>query len=127
MDTECRNKTRIQKKLGFTTINVGITQLGNDYNITIGGGESPHIGCTVLALPRPSLTGDGTMSSTSSVINITGHKDEIICRKLAETVSAKKNAAVVCSGGVHIDNITPVQIKEIERVIEDLADQICED
>lgn len=125
MDTGYKNKTWIQKKLEFTTINVWITQLGEDYNITVGGGESPHIGCTVLALPRPSLTGDGTIRSTSSVINVTGHKDDIICRKLAETVSAEKDAAVVCSGGVHIENITLAQIKEIERAIENIAVQIC--
>ena len=44
----------------------------------------PHIGCAVLAIPRPSLKSDGSMSCTSSVLNLSGHKDETLCRLLAE-------------------------------------------
>lgn len=114
----------LQDQLSFTTISVRAIRLGADYCITVGGGDRPHIGCTVLALPRPSLAGDGTMGSTSSVFNVTGHKDDIICRKLAESVASRKNATIVCAGGIHLEVITPGQIKEIENSIEKLAEYI---
>lgn len=117
---------QIRETLSFTDIRVQITKIGTDYNLLIGGGESPHIGCTVLTVPRLSLTGDGTVSCTSSVINVTGHKDEIICRRLAEKVSSRKRAVVVCTGGVHMEHIRPEQIKEIEGSVERLADKITE-
>lgn len=132
LDFQCEKTSQIgetfqiRETLSFTDICVQITKIGTDYNLLIGGGETPHIGCTVLSVPRPSLTGDGTMSCTSSVINVTGHKDEIICRRLAEKVASRKRVMVVCTGGVHMDHMTPEQIKETERSIERLADKITD-
>ena len=85
---ELENFWKIKKKLTFTDICVEVRRLGDDYHILVSGGECPHIGCTVLAIPRPSLDGSGKMSSTASVLNVTGHKDEEVCRYLAEKVSA---------------------------------------
>ena len=99
--------------LSFGQILIQIFKVGTDYQLIVSGGDKPHIGCTVLAIPRMSLTGNGKMSATSSVINVTGHKDETICRHIAEQLAAKENAVVVCSGGIHVDHITKEQIDEI--------------
>ena len=120
------NFWKIKKKLTFTDICVEIRRLGSDYHILVSGGERPHIGCTVLAIPRPSMDGDGKMSSTASVLNVTGHKDEDVCRYLAEKVSAGKNAVVVCTGGVHMDRITKEQIAEIVEAVRIIAVEIVE-
>ena len=114
----------IKKKLTFTEICVEVRRLGDDYHILVNGGERPHIGCTVLAFPRPSLDGSGKMSSTASVLNVTGHKDEEVCRYLAEKVSAGKNAVVVCTGGIHMDEITKEQIAEIVETMRIIAVEI---
>lgn len=124
MDTE--NLWKIKKKLTFTNICVEIRRLGSDYHILVSGGERPHVGCTVLAIPRPSLDGSGKMSSTASVLNVTGHKDEDVCRYLAEKVSAGKNAVVVCTGGIHMDRITKEQIAEIVEAVRTIAVEIVE-
>ena len=65
---------------------VTVMKLGEDFQICLAGGEKPHIGCVVQAVPRESLTGDGSWSATSSVWNRTGHKDEVLCRMLAEKI-----------------------------------------
>ena len=88
--------------------------------MTLQGGEKPHIGCVGLALPRPSLHGNGTGSSTASVINVTGHKDEILCRWMAEQVAARENAVTVCCGGFHMDHITKEQIREVKEAVEEI-------
>lgn len=124
MDRE--NFWEIKKNLTFTDICVEIRRLGSDYHILVSGGERPHIGCAVLALPRPSLDGSGRISSTASVLNVTGHKDEEVCRYLAETVSAGKNAIVVCTGGIHMDGITKEQIAEIVETMRIIAVEIVE-
>lgn len=124
MDRE--NFWEIKKNLTFTDICVEIRRLGSDYHILVSGGERPHIGCTVLAVPRLSLDGSGKMSSTASVLNVTGHKDEEVCRYLAETVSAGKNAIVVCTGGIHMDGITKEQIAEIVEAMRGIAVEIVE-
>lgn len=77
----------ISVRLSFTRINIAVDSIGDDLCITVQGGKS-HIGCTVLAIPRESLTGEG-ISCTSSVINVSGHKDEEICRYVAEKAAAR--------------------------------------
>lgn len=104
-----------------TTLTAEISQLGEDYHILLTGGTKPHIGCTVLAVPRPSLTGNGTCSSTSSVLNLPGHKDEQICRYLAEQFAAQKQAVVVCTGGFHMDDMKPEQIGQVVEAVKKMV------
>ena len=102
----------ITKKLSFAEIKFEIKPVGNDILILIQGGDKPHIGCTVLAIPRKSLR-DDSISCTSSVLNVTGHKDEKICRYVAETFCKRYNSVAVCTGGFHVDNLTAEQIQEV--------------
>lgn len=103
--------------LSFAKIIITTEFLGEDILIIVRGGDKPHIGTAVLAVPRPSLTGDESVSTTSSVLNITGHKDEIICRMLAERVSKKYGVPVVCTGGFHVDGMKKEQIEEVVSAI----------
>ena len=111
----------IEKELSFAKLTVKISRIGEDYEITIQGGEKPHIGCVVLAVPRPSLEENGKRSSTSSVLNVTGHKDEVLCRYLAEQTAAMENAVTVCCGGFHMDHITKEQIKEVKQAVKEMV------
>ena len=116
----------IIKELSFAELAIKFTKIGKDYHVLLTGGDIPHIGCTVLALPRPSLTGDGSVSSTASVLNVTGHKDEALCRQLAERLAAAGNTTVVCSGGFHVDGITGQQIKEVQQAVDEICRLLCE-
>ena len=116
----------IIKELSFAELAIKFTKIGKDYHVLLTGGDIPHIGCTVLALPRPSLTGDGSVSSTASVLNVTGHKDEALCRQLAERLAAAGNTTVVCSGGFHVDEITGQQIKEVQQAVDEICRLLCE-
>lgn len=109
--------------LTFSTLYMKVQQLGQDYLITLYGGTHEHIGSTVMALPRKSLSDDGSVSSTSSVLNVLGHKDEYICRKVAEAICKNKNAVVVCTGGFHMDDITEEQIREVTHAVDSLVEQ----
>ena len=98
-------------------LSIESTWVGDDLCITVSGGERPHIGSVAIAVPRPSLTGNGSMSCTSSVINLTMHKDEEIVRRIAEKACIKHGCTVVCTGGFHKDVITN---KEITEIIEEV-------
>lgn len=108
-------------------IEVTVLSIGEDLQICLAGGEKPHIGCVVQAVPRESLTGDGNWSATSSVWNRTGHKDEVLCRMLAEKICSACRVVTVCSGGVHIDGITGEQIRELVDAMERIGDEIAEE
>lgn len=97
----------------FARLSVEIKYLGDDILIIAGGGDKPHIGCISVSMPRLSLRGNGEHSCTSSVWNMTGHKDEAVCRKLSEAWCKKTGKPAVCIGGIHLDHIRPVNHKSV--------------
>jgi len=116
--------TKRGEAAGFP-VEMHAARAGEDMLVFLQGGQQPHIGCTVLAVPRQSLTGSGAMSATSSVLNVTGHKDEILCRKTAEIISSMLGTVTVCTGGFHIDNISEDQIREVSAAVEKMGHEIA--
>lgn len=113
-----------KKEVAGSYIEVSAGRIGEDILLSVEGGDKPHIGCVVQAVPRISLTGDGSGSSTASVLNLTGHKDEYLCRKLAEKVCSSLGVVTVCTGGFHIDGMSKEQITEVIQVTEEIAEEI---
>lgn len=100
------------------------TLMGPDVSIALFGGDAPHIGCAVLAIPRPSLTGTGR-SATVSTLNRTGHKDDALASQVASLVARRRNCAVACCCGIHADNASPAFIEAVMQTAEPLAERIC--
>ena len=115
-----------EKRLSFSYVELRAVFLGTDLLLCLEGGDRPHIGCTVLAQPRPSLKRDGSVSATASVLNLPGHKDEALCRFLAEELCRKLQVPVVCTGGFHVDGIQKEQIDEVMEAVHTLAaEAVC--
>lgn len=113
-----------KKAVADSYIEISAGRIGEDILLCVEGGNKPHIGSVVQAVPRLSLTGDGSQSTTASVLNLTGHKDEYICRKLAEKVCTDLGVVTVCTGGFHIDGMTKEQIRAVVQVTEEIAEEI---
>ena len=116
-----------KRSVADSYIRISAGTIGNDILICLEGGTKPHIGCVVQAVPRPSLTGDGSGSATASVLNLTGHKDEYLCRKLAEKICGSLGRVTVCTGGFHLDGIIKEQIKEVMEVVEQMSEEILQE
>ena len=89
--------------------------IGPDIIVLIWGGTRPHIGSVAAAVPRPSLKKPERMSATSSVLNYTGHKDEIISKLFSERLSAAFNCNCIATAGIHIDNATSGDVNRIMK------------
>lgn len=113
-------KKIIHKKLSFSEIEFKIEPIGENILILIRGGEIPHIGSCVMSIPRKSLQNNEKISCTSSVLNVIGHKDEKICRIVAEKFCKKFQTVVVCVGGFHCENLTEKQIFEVIDACEEI-------
>ena len=94
-------------------LNLTAVRMGADLAVTIAGGILPHAGCCVLAVPRASLSDPQQMSSTSSILNVCGHKDDIIARQVAEKLSSLLDCTVVVTCGIHFDHITKEQMDAV--------------
>lgn len=93
-------------------------------NIYLGGGAIYHIGSVVISQPRPSLTGDDTVSCTTSVFNLLGHKDDHLAVSLAEYLCRNLSQVVVVTAGVHIDNATIEDIETFKRLLQEIREAI---
>lgn len=89
--------------------------------VTLYGGEEGHVGSVVVAIPRPSLQDPAVTSSTSSVINIVGHKDENVARPLAEELAKTFKQIVVVTAGIHVDKATSQEIKILSQNVEQIT------
>jgi len=95
--------------------------VGADLLVILSGGDSPHIGSIAVALPRPSLADAEKISSTSSVYNFVGHKDQAIAQRVSEGLSAELNRHVVVVAGFHVDAISTEGIAQVVENCEGLA------
>nr|WP_178632997.1 hypothetical protein [uncultured Mediterraneibacter sp.] len=116
----------LEREAAGSKLKVSAGKIGKDILICLEGGSAPHIGCVVQAVPRPSLTGDGSISATASVLNLIGHKDEFLCRKLAELICSKTGCVTVCTGGFHLDGITGEQIQDVMKVMDEVGENLVE-
>ena len=91
--------------------------IGDDLIISVWGGTKPHIGSISVSVPRPGLKNPTTTSSTSSVINLIGHKDEVVARKFSEQLAEKFKRNAIATAGIHIDDITENQMDIIMQNI----------
>ena len=69
------------------------------------GGESPHVGGVVLAVPRPSLTGHGT-SCDCWLTPVPGHLDLDLAVPIAKAICKATGVPVSITAGLHMDNAT---------------------
>ena len=107
-------------------LEISAALIGEDVLLCLQGGERPHLGCVVQTEPRESLSGDGSVSATSSVLNFPGHKDEVVCRWMAEKVSKELGKRVVCTGGFHKERISEKEIREVQESVVCLTEKVIE-
>jgi len=86
---------------GKFTLEVSLTMLGQDLQLIIWGGDKPHIGAVALAQPRASLKNPKNTSSTSSIICIVGHKEDVVAKYMSEQLSAALKTNVAVTAGMH--------------------------
>ncbi len=94
---------KIRKGAGSYQIEAVAIRCGRDISVSFGGGRAYHIGAAALAIPRASLASPEKRSASASVLCVTGHKDDLLCREAALRICAALNAVVNVTVGLHLD------------------------
>jgi hypothetical protein len=98
---------------------------GNDLVVALQGGTRHHIGATAMAVSRPSLADPSKVSSSASVLCAVGHKEDELARGVALRVSAALACTVTVVAGLHIDDATGGDIRQLlencDHVVERLT------
>ena len=101
-----------QEGEGRCQITLTLTDTGNGIHGLLTGGERPHVGGVVLALPRPSLSGEG-WSTDVYITPVPGHKDVDVARTVAEMLARELRLPVAITAGIHSDNLCPEELSKI--------------
>lgn len=120
-----RGDTVVRDEHSGLELTARVQRVGADLVIVIGGGESPHVGCVVLAQPAPSRTRPGGWTPSCSVMTIPPHKEEPIARVVAEAVCRATGAVVVVTAGVHDDGLDRAGIDSYLRLGGELAGRLA--
>ena len=111
---------------GRIKITLQAVPVGNDLCVILYGGDTPHIGCVTLSVPRPSLKDKTATSATTSVLNIIGHKDDEAARYVSSVLASKLNKNVVVTCGIHIEDITVEEIRIAIALLKDLTNKFIQ-
>lgn len=109
---------------GRITVQATVLRAGEDLCVLLSGGDKPHIGCVTLSIARPSLADAARGSATTSVLNITGHKDGEAAQYLSQRLAAALQKTVVVSGGIHVKAIQPAEIHTVMEMVRALTDAL---
>lgn len=71
--------------------------------LTLTGGDRPHVGAVALGIPRPSQRDPARTSASSSVLTITGHRDDELAKPLADLAASRLGQVAVVVVGVHVE------------------------
>ncbi len=106
----------LKKALGRIEVELRAIPVGDDLVVVISGGRG-HIGAVGAG------TSCGGMA-VSSVLTVPGHRDDRIAKDAAEriTKALRCNCAVVA--GVHYDDITAQEIKDVLILSSSLVDEL---
>jgi hypothetical protein len=103
-----------------------VTEAGEDFVIVVGGGDRPHVGCVVLALPIQSKNRPGAWSACCSVLTLPPHKEEPIARGIASRITEALGRVTVVTAGVHEDDLDQDGVAVYLRLGEELAEVLVE-
>jgi hypothetical protein len=86
-----------------TALRVTVAEVGADLLVVVDGGDRPHIGAVSIGIPHPSMHDLQETSSTVSVFNLTGHRDDRVSSPLAREIAREFGRTTVAVAGIHID------------------------
>jgi len=97
----------IKRKVGKIEIVLEAKKIGEDYLLTLKGGEE-HVGAVAVG-----LFDEKSQRASSSVITMPGHREEYLALHGARQVSRAIRKTSVFVVGIHQDNISPEEIRYI--------------
>jgi len=96
-----------KRKVGKIEIVLDAIRIGEDYLLTLTGGEE-HIGAVAIG-----LFDEKSQRASSSVVTMPGHREEYLALQGARQVSRATKKTSVFVVGIHQDNISPEEIRNI--------------
>lgn len=108
-----------ERRQGRLHLRLDLLPQGRDWLALLHGGAA-HIGATALALPpQEHVAGDEAALS----LGRPGHREDELARQVAGKLAQAAGRAVCCCAGIHYAAITPEEIRDVLRLVDELTDE----
>lgn len=86
---------------------------GRDLVVICGGGTSYHTGAVAVGWAHLALKDPARITSSASVVTLTGHKEDLLARSAALRLSRALVCTVTVAVGIHVDDATSDEIDQL--------------
>jgi hypothetical protein len=107
---------QIKRNVGKIEIVLEVKKIGEDYLLTLKGGEE-HVGAVAVGLFE-----EKSQRASSSVITMPGHREEYLALQGARQVSKATKKTSVFVVGIHKDNLSPEEIRDIVSIAGEMVE-----
>jgi hypothetical protein len=107
---------RIMRNAGSIEIILEANKIGDDYLLTLTGGKE-HIGAVAIG-----FYDEMSQRASSSVLTLPGHREEQLALQGARQVTRATKKTTVFVAGIHQDNISPEEIRDIVSVAGEMVE-----
>lgn len=111
------------KKTPRFTLEMKVIHMGKDLCVALSGGDAPHIGAVALAIPYPRLSDNNKIDASVSLLNVTGHKEDELARRIAYKLSCACSCTVSVSCGIHLKEASKREISAVLEASEELIEE----
>ncbi len=111
------DKYKITRGEGRTKISLSAHHMGSDLIVYLYN-ENAHIGAVAVGEYEHK-----EKRASTSVITRLGHKDDVVAQKAAHSISKSTRKPVCVIAGIHLDNITEIEISKILENTSSLVDE----
>lgn len=102
------------RKVGKIEMTLEAKRIGDDYLLTLTGGRE-HVGAVGVG-----HFDEKSRRASSSVLTMPGHREEQLALQGAKQVSRAMRKTTVFVAGIHQDNISPEEIKDVVSAAEEM-------
>lgn len=116
----------LSRSWGRVQLQLWALPVGDDLQVTIFGGDHPHIGAVALAQPTVHAWDPQRTTVSTSVLTVPGHKEDGPAREAAAQIAHHTRRLTTLSCGVHMDAISSEEIDQTRFLIQELATELCQ-
>lgn len=102
---------------GRLRIGLRVFRQGRDIQVLCHGGAA-HLGAVALAVPSP----DGAEVQANLLVT-PGHREDALALRMARRMATELKCAVCVGAGIHYDDITREEIRQVEAMVQTLTER----
>ena len=122
----CNNQQSIPiiftARRGRVFLKLACLSVGNDFVVTLSGGDREHIGAVAVGQAQANNVRDSeTVNIITNVIAIPEHREDELAKSIACLLATRLSTVVCVVCGIHLEQISKPELKDVMEMSEEMA------